>query len=502
MFNKKNKAYMKKIILTVAVAFSALWAFSQSDAESPRQQNRHEFYLGGGGGISSLHYRPTIGDRHYGLGGMAGLGYTYYFNYNWGLSIGAEYQLLKGKYTLDHSAVGSEVDFVDEYLVTSPDFDILRVSPRRKLTEKQEATYINIPIVARFEFDFPWKNKLKITKFSAGAGLKVGIPMDAKYKSEGGLEVTGLDLITRDPYNFNGHGFGDVNYAYDDKFSTNLNFIGTLEAGLKWQFNTKWGLYTGLFADLGLNDIVKRGNARNDLRNARNFYDYNYANPASPTINTIFLSNYGRVDNINGGVEREERYAKCVRTFAVGLKVAVTFGMNPFDKQVKKKAVPVVVPSDPWDQPVTGKQMRQLLQQQSGELTEAQREEFEKLKKFLEDELKDPDLSAPVFCFDFDRDNIPADAKEVLDHKVELLKKYPLISLILEGHTDAAGSDMYNYKLALRRAETAKSYLVSKGIASSRLTVTSKGKTRPIVTGSTDEKVNCPNRRVEFIINK
>lgn len=499
---------MKKIILTVIATFSALWAFSQDDSGSLKQQNRHEFSLGGSGGISSLKYKPSIGDNYMEPGWLAGIGYAYYFNYNWGISTGVEYQPLKGKYTLDHSAVGSEMDFLDEYIIDSrAPFDRLIVSPRKKLTEKQQAAYVNIPVSARYEFDFPWETNLKVTKFSMGAGLKFGIPIgDAKYQYDGILETKGAvinqqdgtrDLLSDMP----NHGFSTY-AAYNGKFGTNLNVVGMIEAGLKWQFNPHCGLYTGLFADFGLSDVVKKGNIRDDVRNARNYLDYNYANPSSPAVNTIFLSNYGYVEEVNGGIEREQRFVNRVNSLAFGLKIAITFGSKPVSKKVKVKQQLVAAPEDPWDKPITGYQMRQLLKEQTGNLTDTQREELEKLKKFLRDELKEPDLSTPVYCFDFDKENIPADMRAILDHKVHLLKEYPSVSLILEGHTDHEGSDKYNYELGLRRAEAVKYYLVSKGISSTRLSVISKGKSQPIVTKAENEKANCPNRRVEFIIRK
>ncbi|MDR2474432.1 MAG: OmpA family protein [Bacteroidales bacterium] len=492
---------MKKTVLTVITAFSTLWAFSQGEP-APKQQNRHEFSLGANVGISSLQYAPTLGDHHTGIGALVGLGYTYYFNYNWGLSIGAEYQMLKGKYSLDYPA-GRTADFLDEYNIDSrAPFDRLIVSPRSKLTEKQEANYINIPIMAHYEFDFPWKNGIKISKFSAGAGLKLGIPVsEAEYAFDGKLETQGAvinsvtgtrDLLTDMP----NHGFS-VYGASKGKFSSRLNVVAALEAGLKFKFNKKWGLYAGLFADFGLNDIVDNGD---DVRKAKNYLDYNYDDPSSPVINTIFLSNYGRVEE--GGAEQEKRFVDRVHTFAFGLKVAVTLGTNPFDKKEKVKKVIPVVPEDPWSKPITGNQMRELLKEQTGELNVAQSEEFESLKNFLAEEFKTPDLSAPVYCFDFDRDNIPAQMKAVLDHKIQLLKKHPSILLILEGHTDSSGSDEYNYDLGLRRAEAAKYYMLSRGITENRLVVTSKGRSQPIVKKTADENANCPNRRVEFIISK
>jgi len=483
---------MKKIFLTIIATLTVMVIYSQENAgAAPKQQNRHEIYLGGGGGISTLNYNPTIGKRCNELGWLAGLGYTYYLNYNWGISIGAEYQQLKGSWSLSPNSVDN---FLDEYLVSSPNFTSLQVYPRTKIKEQQKLTYINIPVLARYKFNFWTKHRLEVA-----AGLKVGIPLgDIDYTSSGELETTGYDAITRDNYvDLPKYGFSKYTSA-NGSFADKLNFIGVLEAGIKWQLGRKWGLYTGLFADFGINDILKRDNDN------LNYLQYNYQNPSQPTINTILLSNYGQVNyGNNGGVESEQRFAKYVHTLAIGAKVAVTFGFKPFNKKEKAKEEVTTPWEDPWDKPVTGNQMRELLNDQTNDLKDSQREQFEQLKQFIADELAQPDLSAPIYCFDFDKDNIPSDMKAVLDHKAELMKKYPLVYLTIEGHTDADGSDKYNYNLGLRRAESAKYYLVQKGIAGSRLQVTSKGRKEPIIKNSKgDHTANCPNRRVEFIIRK
>ncbi|MDR1561611.1 MAG: OmpA family protein [Dysgonamonadaceae bacterium] len=490
---------MKKIFLTILATFSILGALAQTEAG--KQQNRHEIWLGGGGGISSLQYSPSIGDHNTGYGYLGGLGYTYYINYNWGISIGGEYQYLQARYNLSNTSdVGPGSDVLDSYLVPFPNSGevfLFNVSPRSRLRERQEVAYINIPLIARYQIDLPGKNRVKNHKLSFGAGLKTGIPIKGSYYTSSSFETTGIDWVTRDEYtNMPNHGFGTYTYE-KTKFDwkQKINFAGTIEAGVKWQFNPKWGLYTGLFADFGLNDIVK------DRPTSDNYY-VQYNPTGKPyAINTIVKSDYGWTDGTNGGQEIRRSIVDKVHTFSAGIKIAATFGFKPFDKKEKVKTVAPY--EDPWDKPVTGKQMRELLKEQTGDLTEAQKEEFEKLKQFLSDELKQPDLSAPVYCFDFDRDNIPADMRAVLDHKAELLKKYPSLSLTIEGHTDSAGSDKYNYGLGLRRADAVKYYLVSKGISGSRLTVTSKGRKEPIIKNTQgNEKANCPNRRVEFILKK
>jgi len=69
--------------------------------------------------------------------------------------------------------------------------------------------------------------------------------------------------------------------------------------------------------------------------------------------------------------------------------------------------------------------------------------------------------------------------------------------LTIVGHTDGVGSQDYNYKLGLRRAESTKDYLVSTGIPSSRMVTRSAGKLEPIATNDTDAG-RARNRRIEI----
>src|SRR5262249_52134715 len=99
--------------------------------------------------------------------------------------------------------------------------------------------------------------------------------------------------------------------------------------------------------------------------------------------------------------------------------------------------------------------------------------------------------------FDFNKSNIRPDAVPVLDEAVKILKDEGNIPVVVEGHTDAIGSLGYNQKLSERRADSVKKYLVSHGIASSRIQTVGYGKTKPVATNDTADG-RAQNRRVEL----
>lgn len=95
-------------------------------------------------------------------------------------------------------------------------------------------------------------------------------------------------------------------------------------------------------------------------------------------------------------------------------------------------------------------------------------------------------------------------AKEILDKNIQALREHPGIKVEIQGHTSAIGSELYNMKLSLKRADAVKDYLVKAGIAPERMTTVGYGKTklevpelRPYKRESKEAKTN---RRVRFEI--
>ena len=103
--------------------------------------------------------------------------------------------------------------------------------------------------------------------------------------------------------------------------------------------------------------------------------------------------------------------------------------------------------------------------------------------------------------FDFDKFDLRAESFVELDRVVNLLNENPKIEIEMSAHTDNKGSDEYNLKLSDNRAKSVKDYLVSKGIAASRINSQGYGETRPVASNETDEGRQF-NRRVEFKITK
>lgn len=101
--------------------------------------------------------------------------------------------------------------------------------------------------------------------------------------------------------------------------------------------------------------------------------------------------------------------------------------------------------------------------------------------------------------FDFDKYDIREDAKPALKELAEFLSKDTKLKVIIEGHCDERGTTEYNLALGDKRANSAKSYLVSLGVPSGRSETVSYGKEKPLCSESTEECWG-KNRRAHFAI--
>ncbi len=110
-----------------------------------------------------------------------------------------------------------------------------------------------------------------------------------------------------------------------------------------------------------------------------------------------------------------------------------------------------------------------------------------------------PTLTLETIHFDFDKYDIrPGDA-EILKRNAEILKEYPDVKIIIEGHCCPIGTNEYNLGLGQRRANSAKEYLIKLGISADRIETISYGEERLVTTNPSEY---WKNRRCEFKVKE
>lgn len=102
--------------------------------------------------------------------------------------------------------------------------------------------------------------------------------------------------------------------------------------------------------------------------------------------------------------------------------------------------------------------------------------------------------------YNFDHHSLKETSYPELNKLYLFLKKNPSVKIQIVGHTDSKGSAEYNNNLSLKRAESVKSYLISKGLDNGRISAKGEGKSHPLASNDDEEEGRELNRRTEFEI--
>jgi peptidoglycan-associated lipoprotein len=102
--------------------------------------------------------------------------------------------------------------------------------------------------------------------------------------------------------------------------------------------------------------------------------------------------------------------------------------------------------------------------------------------------------------FESDQTELTDKGQATLDKQAEWLNRYGRYHFTIEGHADERGTREYNFALGSRRAESVKSYLISKGVSGARIKTISYGKERPVATC---DDISCwsQNRRAVTVLD-
>ena len=112
-----------------------------------------------------------------------------------------------------------------------------------------------------------------------------------------------------------------------------------------------------------------------------------------------------------------------------------------------------------------------------------------------------PETALEDISFDFDKSDIRADARDILQKNADWINANPDAKVQIEGHCDERGTEEYNLALGERRANAVKNYLASLGVGAERLYTISYGEELPVDPGHAEEAWS-KNRRAHFLVTK
>jgi outer membrane protein OmpA-like peptidoglycan-associated protein len=282
-------------------------------------QKHSEVTINAGGGVSGLNYRSEAGKSNLDLGGKVGVGFNFFFNDHWGIGTGADIALYRSHF--------APADFTGLYYVASDDFNFIYTLSY--YTEKQRAVTINVPLMLRFQYDI----------FYAAAGLSVGIPLattfnikEATLSTKGEKITGGLVLPDNDP-KLKEYGFGRYTTAANNGvLGLNVQYFASAEVGVKWRLNKLFVLYTGIYADWGVNNISKA--ATNHIIEYDR--DQNYEK-TTYTPNSVLTS---KLD--------DKSFTNKLNLAAIGIKVTLAFNSKYLERRPAKVKV---IDTLPFEQP-------------------------------------------------------------------------------------------------------------------------------------------------------
>lgn len=106
-------------------------------------------------------------------------------------------------------------------------------------------------------------------------------------------------------------------------------------------------------------------------------------------------------------------------------------------------------------------------------------------------------IECDIVLFDFDKDILTEDAQRKLAACASLVNDNETVSLMIDGHTDAMGTDEYNQDLSERRAKSVYNYFVSRGITPVQLKMAGHGEQEPVAPNETPDGRDNPEGRAQ-----
>ena len=462
----------------------------------------HFFQMAAGGGVSSLQYDLRGGQTHLYPSLNLHFGYTYYFNKYAGINTGLQYTTYATRAVMtDPLEWNGMTDYMGEQYTHYTRFNGWQ--------ERQSIHSLEIPLALALKY------KPQNVGLYATLGVKLGVAVDQHYKNTRGTvshsayyplwNVTMQDLAGR--------------YETEDYSGTTetlrsvhrINAIGYAEIGTLIELNPHTDLTIGAYADVYIN----------------NAGDFNKKEPIELGFATR-LNNYGSFMNEYNGLIGSTQAGTVIRPWSAGLKIGISITPQRTDKEKErtakrlyrkyKKYMPeceneilhdTVYMHDTVFIPCMECALQYIERQKHIEdsIRQTEASEIEIIEKVETPEYSeltkqqsrrlDNMLQGAVIWFHFDEYVPILQPEYILDSVADMLKTNSELRVHVNGHACSIGSDSYNQRLALKRANAVADLMIKKGVAKEQLKVASFGATEPFRYNGKHQLST--DRRVEII---
>ncbi|MCL1932235.1 MAG: PorT family protein [Candidatus Azobacteroides sp.] len=305
---------MRKTAIVICLLIGLNRLFAQT-------QYSNEWNINVGLGNSSLKYSLNGGGGNVksAFGGNLGFGYTHFFMTEFGFSLGMEAAMYGRSLNID--AISTR------YAITTPPGltgSFTLNADYSDFKEKQSAVFVQLPLMLNFQIPLG-----SSAFFYLNAGGKYGFPVSASYnQTVNSITTTGYSSYTGQTFqNIPSHGFDTYhNVTNSDDLEIKSSFMFVFEAGFKWKTAQKNYLYTGIYLDTGVNNVLKKS--------LKELLEYNNDLPSDYKYNSILQTNVYDV--------------KEIKTYAIGAKIRIAFGSGKEYQRAKK----VITPKQKKEEPV------------------------------------------------------------------------------------------------------------------------------------------------------
>jgi outer membrane protein OmpA-like peptidoglycan-associated protein len=363
--------------------------------------------------------------------------------------------------------------------------------------ENQTTDFLEIPLMGVFQHKF---GKQERHGFYLGLGVKAQIPLSNFFeRAEGDVKVSGYYPKWKLSLGEEGksvelpqHGYGtNANRLWEGTQSLKTGFAAVGEFGFLLGLSTRVDLTLGASIDYGFTNISNREDNLVGPMDGKTQQEGSYVSEMIYYNGVLNSSQAAYINtmSLRGKVGLRIKIGKLTPRYIID-----DVEDEDYPQQGQRKSTPdtifvypVIVQVPASEQPANEEK-----RSEAGNVSEAgNADNALPLPKGVEKELTE------AIYFDLNQTALNAEAKEVLNRKAALMKKYPQATLFVIGHTCNVGSSDYNEKLSYLRAEAAKVYLIKKGIDASRIVLIPQGMKNPTYP-NTSEHSRELNRRVDF----